>query len=139
MNSNRNPPFAILFLVICLTGCGAKSPAPPQVLDDLKAYVENDGRQVRREDIFSMPSSLGTNQPPGDEVQVTSVRYDRTDAPLNQPSNGIPSGTVLHTYEIWDTRVKPDGSKEREQRWFYVYADSSGQWHFVKRMDNPYE
>ena len=130
-------PAIISFIALCLTGCDARSPVPQGVIDALKAYVESDRQDGPSEDIFAMPS-VNTDQPAGDRVEVTNIRYDTAPPEPGEDTRDIPPGTMLYTYELWDTRTHPNGVAEREQHWFYVYADSSGHWHFCKRAQSPY-
>jgi len=118
-------------LVVLDTGCAKKSPAPPELLDRLKAFVENNGRPA--ENVFSVPGGVGSaSGAAGDKVEVKNIKYASTISPLSKDIGNIPAGTIVHYYNVDVTITSPDGSNRWDRRIFYVYQAASGEWSFIE-------
>jgi hypothetical protein len=119
----------ILATTLAVTGCQVKSPAPGEILDQLKAYVENDGRVARASGNYTV--GVISVDTPRDTVTVKSIKYTSSMPPLTKEINGIPKGTLMHYYRVTERRVKPDKSESVNYRQFYVY-NAEGTWKFLE-------
>jgi hypothetical protein len=119
----------ILATVLGVTGCQAKSPAPGEILDELKAYVENDGRVATPPGNYTV--GVIAVDTPRDIVTVKNIKCTSSMPPLTKEINGIPKGTLMHYYMVVERRVKPDASETINNRQFYVY-NADGTWKFLE-------
>jgi hypothetical protein len=123
---------AVILIAFCLIGCHARGPAPQEVLDRLRAFVESEGHQTSSGNVFSMPGMAPSAGKPSDTFTVKSISYNSTLPPLRQPAGDIPAGSVMYYYAVEGTRTHPDGSQTYQTRLFYVYTDASGNWQFME-------
>ena len=114
-----------------------RSPLPPEALEQLKAFVENDGRQARAADTFSMPGGVGPTPATGDTVKVTHLKY-LYPIPTHEAHGSIPAASTVQYYRIEDSRLSPGSSPRSEDRFFYVYQDAAGAWRFLENQMPAY-
>ena len=133
---------ALAVLLFCLARWfgvfDAKSPLPTEALDQLKTFVENDGRQVAAVNVFGMPGSGGPATAVPETVKVNRIRY-LYPVPTHQTHGSIPAGTVVQLYRVEDTRVTPGGAEHFEERLFYVYRNAAGAWRFLENQKPDYD
>ena len=124
---------AVLLLYGIVRWSGAfepRSPLPPEALDQLRAFVENEGRPVSSADVFSMPGNAAS-PPAAEVVRVKQIRY-LYPVPTHEAHGTTPAGSVMQFYRVEDTRQRADGAPQTENRLFYVYRDTGGAWRFLE-------
>ena len=128
-----------LVSALLLGGCDPSPPAPPEVLAQVKAFVEDGERAsapapIARADIFSMPGGITSRQetrasaPPAAKTIVTRAE----ESAASQKIADLKPGTAARFYEVWANRTGADGIERSIYRTFYLWEDGAGTWHWMR-------